>query len=53
MVTQTLKQQCIEHLTEIGQPDQMVFLTQDEVDFLEVDLWDQSDVLEEGGQNGK
>ena len=53
MNTESVKQQCIDYLAEIAQPGPTVCLTQQEADFLEVDLWDQDDILEEGGQDGK
>lgn len=53
MTTESLKQQCIDRLTEIAEPGTSVPLQSDEALFLEVDLWDQSDTPEEGGQDGK
>ncbi len=53
MTTERLKRQCIEHLTEIAEPGWQVCLTPEEAAFLEIDLWDQSDRLEEGGQDGR
>ncbi|MGV8135057.1 MAG: hypothetical protein AB2L20_07575 [Mangrovibacterium sp.] len=53
MTTETLKQQCIEHLREIAEPGRQVCLMPEQAAFLEVDLWDQADLPEEGGQDGR